>query len=58
MEQDSESGIFTDDEEASEPTQTFQTYNVVNETTHDEENPSETEDDISKKILCMKLNHI
>ena len=28
-EQDSESGMFTEDEEASEPTQTFQTHNIV-----------------------------
>ena len=43
--QDSESDTSTQDKEASEPTQTFQTHNVVNETTHDEENSSETEDD-------------
>ena len=36
-EQDSESCMFTEDEEASEPTQTFPTHHIVNETTHDEE---------------------
>ena len=47
--------MFTEDEEASEPTQTFQTHNIVNETTHDEENASEAEDDTSEENSVYEI---
>ena len=43
-EQDSESGTTTEDEEEPNTTETHQVHNVLNETTHDEQNVSETED--------------
>ena len=48
-EQDSESDITTEDEEETNTTETHQVHNVMNETTHDEENVSETEDDTSEE---------
>ena len=42
-----------------EPTQTFQTHNIVNETTHDEENPSEIEDNTSEENSVYEIkSHI
>ena len=48
-EQDSESDKTTEDEKEPNTTQTHQVHNVLNETTHDEENVSETEDDTSEE---------
>ena len=47
-EQDSESDT-TEDEEETKTTKTHQVHNVLNETTHDEEILSETEDDTSNE---------
>ena len=47
-EQNSESDITTEDEDKTNTTKTHQVHNVLNETTHDEENVSETEDDTSE----------
>ena len=47
-EQDSKSDITTKDEEEPNTTATHQVHNVLNETTHDEQNVSETEDDTSE----------
>ena len=46
--QDFKSDITTDDEEETNTTETHQVHNVLNETTHDEENVSEAEDDTSQ----------
>ena len=43
-EQNSESGITTEDEEEPNKSETHQVPNVLNETIHDEENSSQTED--------------
>ena len=48
-EQDSESDITTEDEQETNTTETHQVHNVLNETMHDEENVSETEDDTSEE---------
>ena len=48
-EQNSESDITTEDEEEPNKTETDQVHNVLNETTHDEENGSEAEDDTSEE---------
>ena len=48
-EQDSKSDITTEDEQETNTTETHQVHNVLNETTHDEENVSETEDDTSEE---------
>ena len=47
-EQESESYATTEDEEEPNTTETHQVHNVLNETIHDEENSSETEDDTSE----------
>ena len=47
-EQDSKSDITTEDEEEPNTTEKHQVHNVLNETTHDEQNVSETEDDTSE----------
>ena len=47
-EQDSKSDITTEDEEEPNTTETHQVHNVLNETTHHEQNVSETEDDTSE----------
>ena len=47
-EQDSESDITTEDEEETNTTEKHQVHNVLNQTIHDEENSSETEDDTSE----------
>ena len=47
-EQNSESDITYEDEEETNTTETNQVRNVLNETTHDEENSSETENDTSE----------
>ena len=48
-EQDSEFGTTSEDEEEPNTTETHQVHYVLNETTHDEQNVSETEDDTSKE---------
>ena len=48
-EQNSESDKTTEDEEEPNTTETHQVHNVLNETIHDEENVSETEDDTSQE---------
>ena len=48
-EQDSKSDKTTEDEEEPNTTETHQVHNVLNETTHDEENVSEAEDDTSQE---------
>ena len=42
-EQDFASDTITDDSEGSEPTETHQVHNVLNETTHDQDDSSEDE---------------
>ena len=54
-EQDSESGTTTEDEEEPNTTETHQVHNVLNETTHDEENVSEPEDDTSQKENVIEI---
>ena len=49
LEQDSESDTTADDTEASEPTQTFQTHNVLNNTIHDEDDSIHEEDESSEE---------
>ena len=48
-EQDSESDTTTEDEEEPNTAETHQVHNVLNETTHDEQNVSEPEDDTSEE---------
>ena len=48
-EQDSESDTTADDTEASEPTQTFQTHIVLNNTIHDEDDSIHEEDESSEE---------
>ena len=54
-EQDSESDTTTEDEEEPNTTETHQVYNVLNETTHDEENVSEAEDDTSQEGNVIEM---
>ena len=58
-EQDSKSDATTEDEKEPNTTQTHQVHNVLNETTHDEENVLETEDDRStseeENIIEMQI---
>ena len=54
-EQDSESDTTTEDEEEKNTTETHQVYNVLNETTHDEENVSEAEDDTSQEENVIEM---
>ena len=54
-EQDSESDTTTEDEKEPNTTETHQVYNVLNETTHDEENVSEAEDDTSQEQNVIKM---
>ena len=54
-EQDSESDKTTEDEEKPSTTQTHQVRNVLNETTHDEENVLETEDDTSDEENVIEM---
>ena len=54
-EQDSESGTTTEDEEEPNITETHQVHNVLNETTHDEENVSEAEDDTSDEENVIEM---
>ena len=49
MEPNSESDIATEDEQATNTTETHQVHNDLNETTHDEENSPEAEDDTSNE---------
>ena len=58
-EQDSKSDATTEDDKEPNTTQTHQVHNVLNETTHDEENVLETEDDRStseeENIIEMQI---
>ena len=54
-EQDSESDITTEDEQETNTTVTHQVHNVLNETTHDEENVSEAEDDTSQEENVIQM---
>ena len=54
-EQDSESDITTEDEQETNTTETHQVHNVLNETTHDEENISEAEDDTSQEENVIEM---
>ena len=54
-EQDSESDTTTEDEEEPNTTETHQVHNVLNETTHDEENLSEAEDDTSDEENVIEM---
>ena len=47
-EQDSESDTTADDTDASEPTKTYHTNQVLNSTIHEEDNSSEAKSDISE----------
>ena len=46
LEQDSESDITTEDEKETNTTETHHVHNVLNETIHNEENSSETKDNL------------
>ena len=54
-EQDSEFGTTTEDEEEPNTTETHQVHNVLNETTHDEENVSESENDTSQEENVIEM---
>ena len=54
-EQDSESCTTTEDEEEPNITEIHQVHNVLNETTHDEQNVSETEDDTSEEENVIEM---
>ena len=54
-EQDSESGTTTEDEEEPNKTEIHQVYNVLNETTHEEQNVSETGDDTSEEGNVIEM---
>ena len=54
-EQDSELDITTEDEQETNTTETHQVHNVLNETTHDEENVSEAEDDTSQEQNVIEM---
>ena len=56
-EQNSGSEIATEDEEETNTIETHQVHNVLNETTHDEENVSEAEDDTSQEenVILMQI---
>ena len=54
-EQDSESGKTTEDEEEPNTTETHQVHNGLNETTHDEQYVSETEDDTSEEENATEI---
>ena len=53
--QDSKSDATTEDEKEPNTTQTHQVHNVLNETTHDEENVLETEDDTSEEENVIEM---
>ena len=54
-EQDSESDNTADDTDASEPIQTYHTNQVLNNTTHDEQNSSEAQDEISEENSVYEI---
>ena len=54
-EQNSESDITYEDEQETNTTETHQVHNGLNETTHQEENVSETEDDTSEDENVTEL---
>ena len=54
-EQNSDSDITTEDEQETNTTETHQVHNVLNETTHDEENVSEVEDDTSQEENVIEM---
>ena len=57
-EQESESDTSTEDEQETNTTETLQVHHGMNETTYDEENPSEAEDDTSEdeNVAEMQTN--
>ena len=54
-EQESESDTSTEDEQETNTTETLQVHHGMNETTHDEENPSEAEDDTSEQTSVYEI---
>ena len=54
-EQDSKSDITTEDVQETNTTETHQIHNVLNETTHDEENVSEAENDTSQEENVIEI---
>ena len=54
-EQDSISDITPEDEEEPNTTETQQVHNVLNETTHDEQNVSAAEDDTSDEENVIEM---
>ena len=54
-EQDSEPDTSTEDEEGSQTTETLHIHNVSNTTMHDEDNSSESEDDITRLYPSPKI---
>ena len=54
-EQDSKSDITTEDEHETNTTEAHQVHNVLNETTHDEENVSEAENDTSQEENVIEM---
>ena len=57
-EQDSESDTSTEDEQETDTTETLQVHHGMNEMTHDEENPSEAEDDTSEENSLHEMEHL
>ena len=57
-EQDSESDKTTEDDEEPNTTKTHQVHNLLNQTTHDEENVLETEDDIFEEVNVIRNANI
>ena len=55
-ERDSESDTSTEDEEEPNTTETPQVHNVLNNTTHDEDNSSEAEDDTSEQNSVYEID--
>ena len=54
-EQDSKSDTTIEDEQETNTTETHQIHNVLNETTHNEENVSEAEDDTSDEENVIEM---
>ena len=57
-EQNSDSDITTEDEDETNTTETHQVHNVLNETTHDEENVSELKMIHHKKNISLKCKYM
>ena len=56
--QNSESDITTQDEDEPNTNETHQVHKVLNETTHDEQNVSETEDHTSEEKNVIEIQNI